>query len=64
MLENLSHDREKIQRARERVSMNHAVIYMFLNGKTYDKGSLGWIPDSDGVAVSQGSQTRVNKGHL
>lgn len=43
--------------------MNHAVIYMFLNGKTYDKGSLGWIPDSDGVAVSQGSQTRVNKGH-
>lgn len=51
MLENLSHDREKIQRARERVSMNHAIIYMFLN-------SLGWTPDSDGVAVRTGVQER------
>lgn len=54
MLENLSHDREKIQRARERVSMNHAIIYMFLNEKTYDKRSLGWTPDSDGVAIRTG----------
>lgn len=41
MLENLSHDREKIQRARDRVSMDHAISYMFINEKTQIKGPWG-----------------------